>query len=133
MLTDAQVYCMTSIYFDHHLPLKPSIGKRRKQSCTPNISLIHRVSSKKINTKLNFFSFFVREKFVLYNSYHDIYEKNLFHPIKCIKLCKFLKKKTLFIFEKMTGSRIDSKSIESFVKYFTLTLFYFDFIFKKNF
>ena len=36
MLTDAQVYCMTSIYFDHHLPLKPSIGKRRKQSCTPN-------------------------------------------------------------------------------------------------
>jgi len=38
MLTDAQVYCMTSmIYFDHHLPLKPFIGKRRKQSCTPNI------------------------------------------------------------------------------------------------
>jgi len=37
MLTDAQVYCMTSmIYFDHHLPLKPPIGKRRKQSCTPN-------------------------------------------------------------------------------------------------
>jgi len=40
MLTDAQVYCMTfilwSIYFDHHLPLKPSIGKRRKQSCIPN-------------------------------------------------------------------------------------------------
>jgi len=36
MLTDAQVYCMTSIYFDHHLPLKPSIGKRRKQSCTLN-------------------------------------------------------------------------------------------------
>jgi len=25
------------IYFDHHLLLKPSIGKRRKQSCTPNI------------------------------------------------------------------------------------------------
>jgi len=41
MLTDAQVYYMTmiylwSIYFDHHLPLKPSIGKRWKQSCTPN-------------------------------------------------------------------------------------------------
>jgi len=37
MLTDAQVYCMMSmIYFDHHLPLKPSIGKRRKQTCTPN-------------------------------------------------------------------------------------------------
>ncbi|KYM75866.1 hypothetical protein ALC53_10725 [Atta colombica] len=33
----AQVYCMKSmIYFDHHLPLKPSIGKRRKQSCTSN-------------------------------------------------------------------------------------------------
>jgi len=25
------------IYFDHHLPLKPSIGKRRKQSCTANM------------------------------------------------------------------------------------------------
>jgi len=38
MLIDAQVYCMTSmIYFDHHLPLKPSIGKWRKQSCTSNI------------------------------------------------------------------------------------------------
>ena len=24
------------IYFDHHLSLEPSIGKRRKQSCTPN-------------------------------------------------------------------------------------------------
>jgi len=32
------VWCLRSIYFDHHLPLKPSIGKRRKQSCTPNIS-----------------------------------------------------------------------------------------------
>ena len=32
------VWCLWSIYFDHHLPLKPSIGKRRKQSCTPNIS-----------------------------------------------------------------------------------------------
>ena len=30
------VWCLWSIYFDHHLPLKPSIGKRRKQSCTPN-------------------------------------------------------------------------------------------------
>jgi len=36
MSTDAQVYCMTSIYFDHYLPLKPSMGKRRKQSCTSN-------------------------------------------------------------------------------------------------
>jgi len=33
------VWRLWSIYFDHHLPLKPSIGKRRKQSCTPNISL----------------------------------------------------------------------------------------------
>ena len=31
------VWRLWSIYFDHHLPLKPSIGKRRKQSCTPNI------------------------------------------------------------------------------------------------
>jgi len=30
------VWRLWSIYFDHHLPLKPSIGKRRKQSCTPN-------------------------------------------------------------------------------------------------
>ena len=31
------VWHLWSIYFDHHLPLKLSIGKRRKQSCTPNI------------------------------------------------------------------------------------------------
>jgi len=31
------VWRLWSIYFDHHLPLKPFIGKRRKQSCTPNI------------------------------------------------------------------------------------------------
>jgi len=31
------VWRLWSIYFDHHLPLKPSIGKRRKQSCAPNI------------------------------------------------------------------------------------------------
>jgi len=30
------VWHLWSIYFDHHLPLKPSIRKRRKQSCTPN-------------------------------------------------------------------------------------------------
>ena len=30
------VWRLWSIYFDHHLPLKPSIGKRRKQSCTPH-------------------------------------------------------------------------------------------------
>ena len=29
-------FILWSIYFDHHLPLKPSIGKRRKQSCIPN-------------------------------------------------------------------------------------------------
>ena len=34
------VWRLWSIYFDHYLPLKPSIGKRRKQSCTPNIILI---------------------------------------------------------------------------------------------
>jgi len=33
------VWRLWSIYFDHHLPLKPSIGKRRKQSCTPNTIL----------------------------------------------------------------------------------------------
>jgi len=32
------VWHLWSIYFDHHLPLKPSIGKRRKQSCTLNIT-----------------------------------------------------------------------------------------------
>jgi len=31
------VWRLWSIYFDHHLLLKPSIGKRRKESCTPNI------------------------------------------------------------------------------------------------
>jgi len=30
------IWRLWSIYFDHHLPLKPSIGKRRKQSCTSN-------------------------------------------------------------------------------------------------
>jgi len=33
------VLCLWSIYFDHHLLLKPSIRKRRKQSCTPNTFL----------------------------------------------------------------------------------------------
>ena len=38
MLTDAQVYCMTSMIYLFRSPLtvKPFIGKRRKQSCTPN-------------------------------------------------------------------------------------------------
>ena len=35
------VWRLWSIYFDHHLPLKPSIGKRRKQSCTLNTCLYH--------------------------------------------------------------------------------------------
>jgi len=34
------VWRLWSIYFDHHLSLKPSIGKRRKQSCTPNIRIL---------------------------------------------------------------------------------------------
>jgi len=32
------VWRLWSIYFDHHLLLKPFIRKRRKQSCTPNNS-----------------------------------------------------------------------------------------------
>ena len=38
MLTEPKfiVWHLWSIFFGHHLPLKPSIGKRRKQSCTPN-------------------------------------------------------------------------------------------------
>ena len=32
------VWRLWSIYFDHNLSLKPSIGKRRKQSCIPNIN-----------------------------------------------------------------------------------------------
>ena len=35
------VWRLWSIYFDHHLPLKPSIGKRWKQSCTCNIKNVH--------------------------------------------------------------------------------------------
>jgi len=31
------VWRLWSIYFDQHLPLKPSIRKRRKRSCTPNM------------------------------------------------------------------------------------------------
>ena len=31
------VWHFWSAYFDQHLPLQPSIDKRRKQSCTPNI------------------------------------------------------------------------------------------------
>jgi len=34
-------FIVWSIYFDHHLPLKPSIGKRRKQSCTPNTYIVY--------------------------------------------------------------------------------------------
>ena len=37
------VWRLWSIYFDHHLPLKPSIGKRRKQSCTPNNKSINTI------------------------------------------------------------------------------------------
>jgi len=43
MLTDAQVYCMTSMIYLFRSPLTAKailgnsiIGKRRKQSCTPN-------------------------------------------------------------------------------------------------
>ena len=40
MLTDAQVYCMTSMIYLFRPPLTAkSIGKRRKQSYTPNIYL----------------------------------------------------------------------------------------------
>jgi len=44
MLTDAQVYCMTSMIYLFRPPLTAkasSIGKRRKQSCTPNIFYYH--------------------------------------------------------------------------------------------
>jgi len=41
------VWRLWSIYFDYHLPLKSSIGKRRKQSCTSN----------------NFMMFFLRKRF----------------------------------------------------------------------
>ena len=35
------------IYFDYHLPPQPSIAKRRKQSCTPNIYIyIYRILDK---------------------------------------------------------------------------------------
>ena len=34
------LFDLLMIYFDHHLSLKPSIGKRRKQSCTPNRPVI---------------------------------------------------------------------------------------------
>jgi len=44
------VWRLWSIYFDHQLSLKPSIGKQRKQSCTPNI--ICRVS---FNCLIRFF------------------------------------------------------------------------------
>jgi len=38
MLTDAQVYCMMSMIYLFRPPLtaKFTVGKRRKQSCTPN-------------------------------------------------------------------------------------------------
>ena len=49
MLTDAQVYCMTFMIYLFR-PLKPSIEKRRKQSCTPNTRT--KPSSKDFNTEL---------------------------------------------------------------------------------
>ena len=76
MLTDAQVYCMTSmIYFDHHLPLKPSIGKRRKQNCTPNIKFnIHYVpndteSNKKIRKSQRHFHQYLPHRGIKRNSF----------------------------------------------------------------
>jgi len=63
MLTDAQVYCMTSmIYFDHYLPLKPSlkenggnkvvhliyiykIDKKRKQTVEKRYKKIYKVKT----------------------------------------------------------------------------------------
>jgi len=43
MLTDAQVYCMTSMIYLFRPPLtaKASIGKRWKQSCTSNIKMLY--------------------------------------------------------------------------------------------
>jgi len=52
MLTDAQVYCMTSMIYLFRPPLtaKPFIGKRRKQSCTPN-TFPHLIVSQVISCK----------------------------------------------------------------------------------
>jgi len=60
---------------------------------------------------LNFF-LFIREKSILYDDYHNIYETNLLHPVECVKF-----KKKISLFLKRCQVRIDSKSLESFVKY----------------
>lgn len=42
-------------------------------------------------TKKSYFVFLIdKEKFVFYDSYHEICEKNWFHPAKCVKLCDLL-------------------------------------------
>jgi len=50
------VWRLWSIYFDHHLPLKPSIGKRRKQSCIPNIYIYIYIEHWRAKCSVNFFN-----------------------------------------------------------------------------
>ena len=77
------VWRLWSIYFDHHLSLKPFIGKWRKQSCTPNI----------IQNKLKYADIFLciflfmsrTHSDLLYNVSIYVYEMRLNCRYKCFE------------------------------------------------
>jgi len=87
------VWHLWSIYFDHHLPLKPSMGKRRKQSCTPN-------SSKKAKHLENSISAYVSIRYVilfLFYVWSLIVFANIYIKLSFEKINKSLQKKYIAI------------------------------------
>src|SRR5580765_5576714 len=84
------------------------------------VTLIRRNSAKKNRTVFNFFSN-CKEKSIFYDSYDDICEKNLLHPVEFVKLCNFLEKKHVLTFKEIEGGGEDKIKIErKFLKVETL-------------
>ena len=84
------------------------------------VTLIRRNSAKKNRTVFNFFSN-CKEKSIFYDSYDDICEKNLLHPVEFVKLCNFLEKKHVLTFKEIERGGEDKIKIErKFLKVETL-------------
>jgi len=67
------VWHLWSIYFDHYLPLKPSIGKRRKQSCIPKYVMLYRYRYiKHIHRCTNDTYVYVHIHIVIYNDIREL-------------------------------------------------------------
>jgi len=78
------------IYFDH-LPLKPSIGKRRKLSYTPNILAVHEdklrsaeINLSELNNITRKYLLFLKFSLNFFNSFNVFFQsrKILVHKLK---------------------------------------------------